>query len=166
MLCRLGDLTKDDIGAIRVQDSHTFVEVLESSSARFTNALGPDMKGEDGAVITKLDKAPDLPRGGPKRGPKPEWKSGGGNKRFDKDGPRKPRKTYDSDAPSKPHKAKPQHAEAPRGEYKPRDEAPRKPKGERPPKSHKTERSPMKPGAKPKAKAEESGQYRLPVVSQ
>ena len=157
MLCRLGDLTKDDIGAIRVQDSHAFVEILESASTRFTNALGPDMKGEDGAIITKLDKAPDLPRGGPKRGPKPEWKSGGGKpggkKRFDKDGPSKPRKAYDSDAPSKPYKPKPQAADAPREAYKPRDEAPRKPKGERPPKSHKTERSPMKPGAKPKAKA-------------
>jgi len=158
MLCRLGDITKDDIGAIRVQDSHAFIEILESSSAGFMAALGPDMKGEDGAVITKLDKAPDLPRGGSKRGPKPEWKSGGGaghggGKKFDKDGPRKPRKAYDSDRPSEPRKPKPARAEPSRVEYAPRDEAPRKPKGERPPKSHKTDRSPMKPGAKPKAKA-------------
>lgn len=150
MLCRLGDLTKDDIGAIRVQDSHAFVEILESSSAGFMAALGPDMKGEDGAVITKLDKAPDLPRGAPKRGPKPGGPKPGGPRKFDKD---KPRKSWDSDKPSAPYKDKPKRAEQPRGEVKARDEAPRKPKGERPPKSHKTERSPMKPGAKPKAKA-------------
>ncbi|MBD3664796.1 DEAD/DEAH box helicase [Sulfitobacter aestuariivivens] len=139
MLCRLGDLTKDDIGAIRVQDSHSFVEILATSAQRFANALGPDMKGEGGAVITQLDKAPDLSHGGPKRGPKPD---------------RKPhRKSFDPDAPSAPRKPPAPRPDKPVAEARPRDEAPRKPKGERPPKSHKTERSPMKAGAKPKQKA-------------
>ena len=165
MICRMGDLTKDDVGAIRVQPSHTFVEILATSADKFTNALGPDMKVEDGAVVTKLDKAPDLSRGpkpagnrGPRpdRGPRPE---------------RAPRPTYDSDAPSPPRKPRPapvdtpalttdkpraprpdRAAEAkPRGD-KPKFDKPRAAKGERPPKSHKTERSPLKPGAAPKAK--------------
>ncbi len=34
MLCRSGNLTRDDVGAIRVQESETFVEVLEASAAR------------------------------------------------------------------------------------------------------------------------------------
>ena len=144
MLCRLGDLTKDDIGAIRVQDSHTFVEILASSAPRFVNALGPEMKGEDGAQITQLDSAPDLPRGGgPKRGPKPSGKPD-----------RKPHRKFDPDAPSGPRKPRPKAAEAPRADTAPKPHKPAaKPKGERPPKSHKTDRSPMKPGAKPKAKA-------------
>jgi len=161
MLCRLGDLTKDDIGAIRVQDSHAFVEILAASATRFVNALGPDMKGEDGAKITQLDKAPDLPRGGPKRAPKPDRK-------FDRKPDRKPREPYNPDTPTAPRKPSAAAAETPvadyttprddkprkpKAEYKPRDEAPRKAKGERPPKSHKTDRTPMKPGAKPKAKA-------------
>ena len=149
MLCRLGDLTKDDIGAIRVQDSHSFVEILASSAPRFVNALGPEMKGEDGAQITQLDTAPDLPRGGPKRGPKP----GGKPDRAPKSGG-KPHRKFDPDAPSTPRKPRAAPDEAPKAEAAPKPYKPAaKPKGERPPKSHKTERSAMKPGAKPKAKA-------------
>jgi len=157
MLCRLGDLTKDDIGAIRVQPSHTFVEILASSADRFVTSLGPDMKVENGAVVTKLDRAPDLARGpkpGGKRGPRPKRAS---------------RPTYNSDAPSSDPKPRAKPADAPVAEAqrarpekprndkaradKPRFEKPRAPKGERPPKSHKTDRSPMKPGAAPKPKS-------------
>tara|TARA_R110002049_G_scaffold117332_3_gene270666 strand:+ start:58739 stop:60871 length:2133 start_codon:yes stop_codon:yes gene_type:complete len=170
MLCRLGDLTKDDIGAIRVQPSHSYVEILASSVPKFLGAVGPDMKVEEGAIITQLDRAPDLGRGGPKpggnnRGPKP----GGGYKgdraeRPDR-APRPPRDSYDPDAAPAPRKprAKPADApgaasvDAPRADKpkfdKPKFEKPRAPKGERPPKSHKTERSPMKPGAAPKPKS-------------
>lgn len=144
MLCKCGDLTKDDIGAIRVQQDHSFVEVRESAALKFSNALGPDMKAED-AVITRLDAAPDLPRGakpgarGPKPGGKPHRKA-----------------SYDPDAPSTPRKprSKPSAAQAEERAEKPKFDKPRKPKGERPPKSHKTERSPMKPGAKPKPKSD------------
>lgn len=149
MLCKRGDLTKDDIGAIRVQQDHSFVEILESSAQKFTNALGPDMKVEDGAVVTKLDQPPNLPKGGPKRGPKPDR------------GPKPPRKPrYDPDAAPAPRKPRPAQAETPEVRHeKPKFDKPKhkhadKPKGERPPKSHKTERSPMKPGAKPKAKSD------------
>jgi len=173
MICRMGDLTKDDVGAIRVQPSHTFVEILATSADKFTTALGPDMKVEDGAVVTKLDKAPDLSRG-PKpgsRGPKPQR----GGSRFDDNarpdrGPRPDRAPYDPDAPRAPRKPRAAGTEEasvsydkprgprpdkgfdkPRGD-KPKFDKPKAPKGERPPKSHKTERSPMKPGAAPKPK--------------
>jgi ATP-dependent RNA helicase DeaD len=159
MLCRLGDLTKDDIGAIRVQQDHSFVEVLASSAPKFVNALGPDMKAEDGAVVTQLDKAPDLPRGAPKRGPKPGGRPDG------RPAHRKPK--YDPDAAPAPRKPRPVRADAPAGETsyadkpkfdkprgdKPKFDKPKGPKGARPPKSHKTERSPMKPGATPKPKS-------------
>ena len=174
MICRMGDLTKDDVGAIRVQPSHTFVEILATSADKFTNALGPDMKVEDGAVVTKLDKAPDLSRG-PKpggRGPKPN--RGGprsdSGPRSDR-GPRPDRAPYDPDAPRAPRKPRAASTEEasvaydkprgprpdkgfdkPRGD-KPKFDKPKAPKGERPPKSHKTERSPMKPGATPKPKS-------------
>ena len=161
MLCRLGDLTKDDVGAIRIQPSHSFVEILASSAPRFLSALGADMKVESGAVVTQLDSPPNLERGpkpGGKRGPKPEGRP--------ERAPRPPRDkpAYDSDAPSAPRKPRAAPAAAPAAEYtaprsdkpraeKPKFEKPRAPKGERPPKSHKTERSPMKPGATPKPKS-------------
>ena len=167
MLCRKADLTKDDIGAIRVQASHSFVEVLATSAPKLIASLGPDMKAEDGAVLTQLDKAPDLPRGGPKSGGKP-----GGGKFAGKQGgkfagkpDRKPphhgKAAYDPDAPSAPRKPRPARTEAPVAEArapkanfdKPSYDKPKGPKGARPPKSHKTERSPMKPGATPKPKS-------------
>ena len=158
MLCRLGDLTKDDVGAIRIQPSHSFVEILASSAPRFLGALGADMKVESGAVVTQLDSPPNLDRGpkpGGKRGPKP----GGNPERA----PRPPRDkpAYDSDAPSAPRKPRAAPSETPIAETaapkprsdKPKFEKPRAPKGARAPKSHKTERSPMKPGAAPKPKS-------------
>ena len=162
MICRMGDLTKDDVGAIRVQPSHTFVEILATSAPKFTNALGPDMKVEDGAIVTKLDKAPDLSRGpkpGGPRGPRPD--RGPRPERAE----RAPRPAYDPDAPTEPRKPRAaEAAEAPVARMdepraskpkfdKPKFDKPRAPKGERPPKSHKTERTPMKPGAAPRPKS-------------
>ncbi|APE42196.1 ATP-dependent RNA helicase [Sulfitobacter alexandrii] len=163
MLCRAGDLTKDDIGAIRVQDSHSFVEILASSAPKFLNAIGPDRIAEDGAVVTQLDKAPDLPKGGPKpagaRGPRPG-------------GPKPPRRpAFDPDAPSAragDRREPPVETAAPRTDkpkpQKPKFDKPAKPKGERPPKSHKTERSPMKPGATPKPKSDGTSKPKAKAV--
>lgn len=150
MLCRMGDLTKDDIGAIRVQQDHSFVEILEASALKFSNALGSDMKAEGGAVVTRLDQAPDLARGprpggkGPApRGPKPDRKPHRKSS-YDPNAPSAPRKPREAAEPAQSEETRP-----PKPSYKPAQ----KPKGERPPKSHKTERTPMKPGAKPKPKS-------------
>ncbi len=62
MLCRMGDISKDDIGAIRVQESETFVELKDNAVAGFLKALGPDMTLEEGATLTKLDHVPDTSR--------------------------------------------------------------------------------------------------------
>lgn len=79
MLCRMGDISKDDIGAIRVQESETFVEIKQSSVDGFATSLGPDMTLEEGAKLTKLDKVPEMSR--PQRfdkGPKPRFDKKGG----------------------------------------------------------------------------------------
>lgn len=77
MVCGAGDLSKDDIGAIRIQQDHSLVQIKESSVARLLNAVGPSMELEKGVTLTKLDKAPDFDRGArpaANRGPKPERK--------------------------------------------------------------------------------------------
>jgi ATP-dependent RNA helicase DeaD len=77
MVCGAGDLNKDDIGAIRIQQDHSLVQIKEASVARFLNAVGPDMELEKGVTLTRLDKAPDFDRGArpaANRGPKPERK--------------------------------------------------------------------------------------------
>ena len=77
MLCRSGNLSKDDIGAIRIQPTETFVEILKTSVDGFMKTLGSKMLLESGVHITLLDKAPDLgkpdgPYKGKKRKPRHE----------------------------------------------------------------------------------------------
>ncbi len=74
MLCREGDLTKDDIGAIRVQEHESFVEILHSSVEGFLKAVGSDMRLEGNVTLTRMDQAPDVGRGPkpPRRDDRPE----------------------------------------------------------------------------------------------
>lgn len=70
MLCRAGDITKDDIGAIRIQPDESFVEIRASSVPGFLAAIGPDLMLEEGAAIRQLEQAPDLSRA-PRPAPAP-----------------------------------------------------------------------------------------------
>lgn len=62
MLCRIGNLTKRDIGAIKMQQTETFVEIHASAADDFAAALGPKMTIEDRVRVKKLADAPDLSR--------------------------------------------------------------------------------------------------------
>lgn len=96
MLCRAGGIGKDDIGAIRIQDKETFVEMKAPARDRFLDKIGAEAVLEQGIRVIALDGAPDLPsRPAPKPGAhakrvwgKPEGK-----------GPRD--KPYKSDKPYK-----------------------------------------------------------------
>ena len=73
MICKAGDITKDDIGAIRIADDLSYVEIRENSVEGFLAAIGPEMKIEGSKDIVRLDKAPDLGnfhRAKPERSPK------------------------------------------------------------------------------------------------
>ncbi|MEL7343275.1 MAG: DEAD/DEAH box helicase [Pseudomonadota bacterium] len=75
MVCKAGGITKDDIGAIRIAEDVTYVEIRQASVAGFLSAIGPAMKIEGSKDIVRLDQAPDLPAfkpGKPPRGPKPD----------------------------------------------------------------------------------------------
>ncbi|WP_282118876.1 DEAD/DEAH box helicase [Ruegeria atlantica] len=61
MICKAGDLTKDDIGAIRIADDVSYVEIREASVAGFLSAVGPGMKIEGSKDVVRLDGAPDVP---------------------------------------------------------------------------------------------------------
>lgn len=62
MLCRNGNLTKNEIGAIKMQAEETFVEIAEAHVERFAEAIGKDKTLERGIRVTRLDRAPDLSR--------------------------------------------------------------------------------------------------------
>ncbi|MBU2963564.1 DEAD/DEAH box helicase [Citreicella sp. C3M06] len=108
LLCRAGNLSKDDIGAIRVQEGETFVELTQSSVDGFVASLGDGGLLEDGISARVLDSVPEFapqprrdgPRGprsdGP-RGPRPD------RPRKDRDeGERKPRPPRGDDADRAP----------------------------------------------------------------
>ncbi|MBD8688638.1 MULTISPECIES: DEAD/DEAH box helicase [unclassified Rhizobium] len=60
MLCRFGKLTRQDIGAIRMQQTETYVELASDAVERFTSALGKDMMLEKGIRVKAMDGKPDM----------------------------------------------------------------------------------------------------------
>ncbi|WP_226780477.1 DEAD/DEAH box helicase [Oceaniglobus trochenteri] len=123
MLCKSGGISRDDIGAIRIQQGETFVEMLASSEAGFLKAIGSDMMLEGGTAIRRLPQAPDLARA--PRPPRPE-------------GPRPPRE----DRPASEERVK-------RDERPARDQAAAAP---RPPKTRWQPDTPDAPAPRPKEK--------------
>jgi ATP-dependent RNA helicase DeaD len=79
MICKAGNITKTEIGAIRIQPDETFVEIAESAVSGFLAAIGPDLQLENQARISALDGAPQLGAGGPR------------TRKRDYDSPREPR---------------------------------------------------------------------------
>ncbi|MBL4805717.1 MAG: DEAD/DEAH box helicase [Rhodobacteraceae bacterium] len=59
-LCKSGNISNGDIGAIRVQETETFIEITKSSLNTFTKALGKGLQLEDRGTLTLLDTPPDI----------------------------------------------------------------------------------------------------------
>ena len=121
ILCNGGGITKDDIGAIRIQNDETFVEMQESSVAGFKAALGSAMTVEGGLVLTELAKPPAAansprPAFGGKPGGKPSGKSYGKS-----DGP------HGGDKPDYDRKPKSDYAPKPKADYTPKPKEEYKP---------------------------------------
>ncbi len=58
MICKLGNVTRDDIGAIRIQPDLSFIEVRKTAVDKFVAAVGPKMTLENGAALKQLDEKP------------------------------------------------------------------------------------------------------------
>ncbi|MEP2716098.1 DEAD/DEAH box helicase [Pseudophaeobacter sp.] len=173
MLCRAGDITKSDIGAIRIQQEETFAEIREAQIEGFLKSMGSEMMLDDGTKVTRLATPPNIPAGrpsGPRKsggyeGKRPQRGADEGYKGKREGGPReggyKDKKPYGGDKPrgERPDGAGPGHrperkkdrADRPRH----KSEAPREPNAVV---SEVTPRS--KPAAKPAAKAESKPSYR------
>jgi len=122
MLCRAGHITKRDIGAIKIHQNETHIELAPESVDKFLEAIGPSRKVEKSITVDRLKGVPD----GPKEGPKGGFK----------DGP--PANPY---AKKRPFKGKPGDSKKPYGEKPAQDRA-------RPPAKRKTLTMDAKPGAK------------------
>lgn len=165
-ICDAGGITKDGIGAIRVQEDRTFVQIAENLAAKF----GAQLELESGVVMDRIAGEPELdrPERAPRKAPaaraprvdraeRPERAER--TERADKPAyTPKPARVVEDDAPAYNPlgaDAPPAEAPAPRAERKPyvkRDDAERKPYAPR------DAAKPYAPrdGAKPYAKREDS----------
>ncbi len=60
MLCRAGDITKRDVGAIKLQADVTYVQITAESADGFEAAVAAKGPLENGVTVTRLDGPPDL----------------------------------------------------------------------------------------------------------
>ncbi len=95
ILCRNGNITKRDIGAIKMQAEQTFVEISAEQADAFMNAIGKDKVLDRGIRVTRVDGTPDLSAPSrpaasrpPRDGDKDSWKAKApARKREGSDGP-------------------------------------------------------------------------------
>ena len=58
MLCRVGGITKNEIGKINIEQDETLVELTAASVDGFLKTVGPEMVVEDTIKITRMDNPP------------------------------------------------------------------------------------------------------------
>ncbi len=71
MLCRFGNITKRDIGAIKINQADTYVELAPGCIERFLEGVGPSLTLEKTITVSRLAGIPDGVR---QRGDKPYGK--------------------------------------------------------------------------------------------
>jgi ATP-dependent RNA helicase DeaD len=89
-LCRAGHITKRNIGAIRVQERETYVELSPDSIDGFLEAIGPSRKMEKTITVDRLEGEPNFGGGSGDTPPRPASRPSSHS------GPRK-EKSYKSD---------------------------------------------------------------------
>ena len=78
MLMKSGGLKKPEIGAIKITETQTFIEVAPAGVDRFMETIGPDMKIEKAITATRLNGQPDF------NSKLPTYKTRDKNKSYDK----------------------------------------------------------------------------------
>ncbi len=114
MLCRAGHLTKQDIGAIRIQAKETHVELAADCVDRFLEGIGPGGKVEKNIVVTRRESDPTANAGA---------SADDRDKPYVKKKPYNPKPRRDGDATGsrgtgdKPYSKKKPYSAKPRGEH-------------------------------------------------
>ena len=131
MLCGAGQMTKQQIGAIRIHAKETHVELSAECADKFFKLVEKDGGTlEKNITVTRLDKAPDAPKGRIDRSNRPNRnndKRGGGKKPYGKKKPYGDKKPYnDQSRDNKPRHDKP-NSDKP-WDNQPNSDAPKKKK--------------------------------------
>ena len=131
-ICEAGGISRDSIGAIRVQQDETFVQIANAVAGRFADSA----ELESGLTMDKLAGEPDLSR--PERGERPERAPRAAAPRAAAPRPAradkpvytpKPSRIVDEDSERKPYAPRPAGERKP---YAPREDGERKPYAPRP----------------------------------
>ncbi|BCG92024.1 DEAD/DEAH box helicase [Mesorhizobium sp. 131-2-1] len=133
MLCRTGNISKREIGAIKMQPEETFVQIAAGWADRFLAAIGPDRKLQNNIAVKRLEGTPDLSRAG-YQPPKPDKKPHRGKRPFEQNAPQGAHK------PKFEKRAQPERTGA--TEAKPWAKKPGKPKFDKPAKHKKPKKQP------------------------
>ncbi|WP_394345617.1 DEAD/DEAH box helicase [Aliigemmobacter aestuarii] len=165
-ICDAGGITRNDIGAIRVQQERTFVQIATKAAERFADGI----ELENGILMEPMDDEPDLARperGAPRSGARPDRRPAAPRDgaaprparapREDRprdDRPREERPAYRSAKP--PRFVDEDASEAPRPRRDAQAEAPRKPW------ARKEDAGEDRAPRKPRAVAEEAPRPRKP----
>jgi ATP-dependent RNA helicase DeaD len=96
LLCRAGEITKREIGAIKMQPEETHVQIATDALEGFLAHLGPNKTMERGIRVAVIDGEPQASRPGPARKSFAERKYGNDRRSDDQapHGDRKPRKDF------------------------------------------------------------------------
>ncbi|MCB1408512.1 MAG: DEAD/DEAH box helicase [Rhodobacter sp.] len=130
MLCRAGQLTKADIGAIRIFDDYTLAQLHDDCADRFFNALGDDMALEQGIPVARAEAPAESERPAP-RPRRDEGERPYRPRREDGDRPaRSPRTENDARPPRAPRARDESRPHAPRDRTPPGEDRPRPPRHE------------------------------------
>lgn len=147
MICKASNLTKRNIGSIKIRNDETLIEISEHSYDDFMTAIGPNLTLEKSIRVRAVEGVPNFdqeqaPRDRSKGGPRSEGRSEGRPEGRSSGRPdSRSRDGADSDKKwDKPKRAKPTDRRDDRGPRPERDEAPRRGREERPP----TKRGPRK----------------------
>ena len=173
VLCKAGGLSRDDIGAIRINPGDTHVELTREAADRFFATLGDGGTVEKGLRAEPMDGAPQPyspRRDRDDRPPRSDRPAPHLRKKFDPDAPRefsgkKPykKKSFPDDAPPAAREASPQTDYIQDDRKKPHKGGPKgdsSPAGKRGPKTG--PKAGQKPGKKP-YKARSEGGWNPPV---
>ncbi len=92
LICREANLTKADIGKIKMEQRETFVEIKEEKMAAFLDELGPKAMLEDEISVKRVAGAPKFSDSKPQRRGGRKFGDDQRNKSFDKRPDSKPKK--------------------------------------------------------------------------
>jgi ATP-dependent RNA helicase DeaD len=126
MICKASNLTKRNIGSIKIRNDETFIEISEHSFDDFMNAVGPNLTLEKSIRVRAVEGVPNFDqeqtrrergRGGSKSEGRPR-----SNSRPQPNGDRGSEKKWDKPKWDKPKRGKPGDRRDDRGPQSERDE--------------------------------------------